>query len=114
MRFFLTFLSIVLLGSVAGPFLPWWSLAAVAVLSGLWSGLRPLGAFAAGFMAGLLLWGGYAGWIDALNTGILSERMGELFGGLGSTQLVLITALAGGLTAALGALTGALGRNAMG
>ena len=101
---------IVTLGALAGPWLPWWSLAAVAFVCRALAGLRPASSLLAGLLAGFLLWGAYAGWIDLQNEGVLSVRVGRLFGGLSSSLLVLVTALFGGLLAGLGAWTAALGR----
>lgn len=105
MKLSLTLVSTLLLGALLGGFLPFWSLSVAAFLSaavirpGGWSG------FAAGFLAGTLLWGGLALWADSANAGLLSARIGALFGTSG-TGLVLITAVLGGLLAGLG---GALG-----
>lgn len=91
-------------------FLPWWtgSIAAFAIV--LILGLSPGKAFIAGLIGAGLAWGIMAGWIDIRNTGILSARIGQVFGGIPGFVLILITIAIGGLTAAAGALTGAMVR----
>jgi hypothetical protein len=109
-NFFLQILLIIGLGFLLQQFLPFWSLVAVAALGGwLFGGEKAVMAFAAGFSAAFLLWGGYAFALDAGNDGILSAKMGELFA-IGSTGMLLLTALLGGLLGGTGALTGALAR----
>ncbi|MEN0002633.1 MAG: hypothetical protein AAF798_00770 [Bacteroidota bacterium] len=111
MRFILF---VLLLAVVSGalhfflPFLPWWSVALFAALLSLFVKLSPALAFVAGFLGAALLWGGYAYYLDFLNEGILSARMGILFGGIPGSALPLVTAVFGGLVAGLGALTGSL------
>jgi len=104
---------IFLLAMVGHWYLPWYVLVGVAALAGAFFGLRAGGSFLAGFLAGCLLWGGYAWYLDSRNGGLLSERMGILFGELPGGALLAVTALLGGLLAGLGALTGSLGRAAL-
>ncbi len=73
-------------------------------------GLSPGKAFIAGLIGAGLAWGIMAGWIDIRNTGILSARIGQVFGGIPGFVLILITIAIGGLTTAAGALTGAMVR----
>ena len=105
MKFLITALLTALFGWLLGLWLPFWSLAIGAVLAGFL--VRPGGwrAFVAGFIAGVVLWGGFAAWIDAANAHLLSARIGQLFG-TGSMGMVLITALLGGLLAGLGCTLG--------
>ncbi len=88
-------------------YLPWWSMAGAAAIVAAWFVWpRVWWSVGAGFIAGLILWGEYAWLLDWQNEHILSGRMGALLGDLSSTQLVLVTALMGGVTAALGAWVG--------
>ncbi len=105
MKLSLTFVSTLLLGALLGGFLPFWSLALAAFLSA--AVIRPGGwrGFAAGILAGTLLWGGLALWADSANEGVLSTRIGALFGTSGG-GLVAITALLGALLAGLGCALG--------
>lgn len=90
--------------------LPWYSLVLVGLLLGLFAHYRPTAAFGYGLLGGLLLWGGYAAFLNQQNSGVLAERMGQLFGGLPGFGMVLITAVLGGLFAGLATLTGNLGK----
>jgi hypothetical protein len=105
MRSALTVALTALLGYALGSFLPFWSLALAGIAVGgvvAPGGWRALGA---GALAGVLLWGGLAYGADVANTGILSARVGALFGTTGM-GMVLITAAMGGLLAGLGAALG--------
>ncbi len=110
MKFFFETLLILILGFLAHQILPWWVIAAVAAAVGAYYNLKAGASFLAGFIAAALLWGGYAGVLNFGNMGILSEKIGELFGGIGGAALVFITGLWGGIFGGLGALTGSMGR----
>ncbi len=110
MKFITGILLTIILGAIFQSFLPWWTLWVGAVLCGLLIPLSGLQNFAYGFFGGSLLWGGYAWWLDAANTGILSTRMAALFNLPSGFGLVLITLVLGGLLAGLGAMTGYFGR----
>lgn len=88
---------------------PWWLGILVAFLITAMVQLKPGVAFLAGFIGLGLAWGIEAGIADFENSGILSARMGELFGGLSGSLLVVITALIGAILGGVGGLTGALG-----
>lgn len=103
-------LAILVGGAVGQALLAWWSLPVLAALIALLFRLRPRPALLGGFLGGLLLWGGYAAILNAQNDGILSAKIGVLFGGLGGPLLVLVTGLLGAVFAALGAWTGSLAR----
>ncbi len=100
----------IIAGFIAQLFLPWWMIAVIAGLLSFIFDLRVGASFWAGFVAAALLWGGYAGYLNALNDGILADRIGKLLGGLNGFLLVLVTAIIGGIFGGLGALTGSLGR----
>jgi len=101
MKIFVTLIATLVLAGITGLWLPFWSLALAAMLVGFV--VHP-GAWSA-FLAGVLLWGGLAYGADVANTGILSARVGALFGTTGM-GMVLITAAMGGLLAGLGAALG--------
>jgi len=109
----LRLMAIVLLVAAGGwftaPFLPWWRVLVLGLLGGLVfaDGLKKW-VFAAGFLGGMLLWGLHASYLSGLNGGILGERIGGLFGGLGATGAIVLTAVLGGLYGGLGAWTGKL------
>ncbi len=110
MRFIFLFLSIIVTAAFAQQVLPWFSLPVIALGMGWLFRVGAGQSFLAGFLAGLLLWGGYAWFLNNLNDGLLAGRTGHLFGGLSAAAMVLVTGLFAGLFAGLGALTGALVR----
>jgi len=110
MRVALFTIFVIVAGFMAQQFLPWWSIAVVAAILSFIFDLKVGLSFWAGFLAAALLWGGFAGYLDALNESILSARIGKLFGNVPGVVLIIITALIGGMFGGLGALTGSLGR----
>ena len=105
MKIFVTLIATLVLAGITGLWLPFWSLALSAMVVGFVVHPGAWSAFLAGLLAGVLLWGGLAYGADAANTGILSARVGALFGTTGM-GMVLITAAMGGLLAGLGAALG--------
>lgn len=100
-----------ILGFVAGYFIGWWTL---PIVSGICSFVfkTPVGrAFAAGTAAGILLWSGYAGWLNSLNASMLSNRLAETFTTGNGSNLLYATGLVGGLLGGFGAMTGSLLRH---
>jgi hypothetical protein len=110
MRFVLLISGILLLGGIAHQFLPWYALVIAAFLLGLVARVGVRQSFLAGFAAGFLLWGVYAGYLNYLNDGLLGGRVGQLMGGMSPAMMVGLTGLLGGLLAGMGALSGNLGR----
>lgn len=102
---------IVVLGYVIQPYTPWWSISLIALIIVLIFQLRPSKGALAGFLAGLLLWGGIAFLQSVGNQGILAGRIGTMLGGVPGALVPLVSGLIGGITACLGALLGSLGRN---
>ena len=105
-------LSILILGNLSHFGLPWWMLVLIAALAG---GLFPTTAgktFSAAFAGGLLLWCLNAYLLDTANAGALSAKVGQLFQGLKSWQLLSATGFMGGILAGMGALTGLFARDA--
>lgn len=101
----------VVIGAILHQFLPWWSIWCAGLLTGLFlSADGAIRALAVGILGGALLWGGYALWLNLQNDGLMASRIGELFGGLGVTSLLLLTALFGGLFGGLGTLCAYLGK----
>ncbi|RMG87267.1 MAG: hypothetical protein D6714_02720 [Bacteroidetes bacterium] len=110
-KFILETLFIVIIGFIAQLFLPWWIILVVAGLAGfLFNFKNSLAGYFAGFVAVSLLWGGYAGYLDAQNMGVLSSKMGALFGGMPGSKLVWVTGLLGGFLGGLACMAGNLGR----
>jgi hypothetical protein len=108
---FLGALLILALGQVSHFGLPWWILVVIAALVGGWLTRSVWQAFFAGFLGGSLLWSIAALIQDNANNSALAEKVGQLFLGVSSTQLILLTGLLGGIMGALGAITGKLGKD---
>ncbi len=89
-------------------FLPWWSGLIVIALFTLIMKIAPLKAVA--FGGGILgsIWLIYAMILNFGNMGIMAGRIGELFKGVSSTQLLIITGVLGTFLGGLAALTGSL------
>ena len=96
----------IIVGGIFQIFFPFWTLAVAAFIVAMFVGGKGPKAFLYGLLGGILLWGFYALFIDIANEGILSNRFGNLLGGLGRPIVLLLTALIGGLLGGFGALTG--------
>lgn len=100
-----------LLALLLHQFLPWYSIVLAGLIGGL---LFPLSgrfkAFGMGCLAGLLLWGGYAAYLNQANVSLLATRLGETFGGLPAWGMVAVTGILGALYAGLSVWVGVLGR----
>lgn len=104
-------LLIIVVGFIGHQFLDWWVILVVAFLAGcLFKFNNSFSSFMAGFVAVSLLWGGFASWLDAANLGLLSSRVGTLFGGIEGSYVVYLTGLLGGILGGFSAMTGTLGR----
>ena len=101
------FVGLIVLGFLLQQFLPWWILAPLAAILAWLLKLTPRQAFSASLVGGILLWGGYAWYLD---NGILSDRLGQMMGDISPMFLFLLPCLIGGLIAAMGGVTGSLGR----
>ena len=111
MKYIFAIAGVIILGVAVQSFMPWWSVAIVAAIMGASFKLNNLQSYLIGFLGVFLLWGSYAALINHSNESILATKVGVIFGGLGAFQLVLVTALLGGIIGGFGALTGRLGRN---
>lgn len=79
----------------------------MAFLVAFFIGQKPWLAYFSGFLAGLLLWGLLALWIDIQNEHILSGRMAVLFPLRGSSDLlVVVTGVLAAIIGGMAALSG--------
>jgi hypothetical protein len=109
MKFFFFLLTMAGAGWLAQLFLPWPAIALVGLLIGAWTGLSVGRNFALGFLAGFLVWGLQAFLLNEANDGLLAGRIGELFMGIGTSGIWILTACVGGLLGGLGCATGRAG-----
>jgi len=106
MKFLMQVALTVLLSYVAEQFLPWWT---ISICSAIVAGVLPLNkvtAFWGGFTSISLLWMTVATVIDVRTHSILSTKIAPLLGCPGTTLLILLTGLVGGMVGGLGALSG--------
>ncbi len=111
MKYLYGIIGIIILGFITQYFFTWWSIAFVAFLIGALMKLNNLQSYLVGFLGVFLIWGAYAAFLNNANDGIMAGKIGGLFGNLGPFQMVLVTAVLGGIIGGFGALTGSLGRN---
>ena len=104
-KFIITILAIGIFAFFLQSFGPWWLGVIPAALGVIAVHFKPGRAFLAGFMGVGLAWGVQALVIDILNEGLLSARIGEMFGGIPGWSLVLVTAITGALLGGLGSAT---------
>jgi hypothetical protein len=95
-----------LISGLLSFYFPWWIVWPSGVLAGLFWPYPSRTAIAA-FWGAFALWFFTAALADQHNEGILSAKVGQIFKGLNSVHLLLITGLIGGLAAASGAWLGA-------
>jgi hypothetical protein len=106
--------AVLIVGLIAQLFLPWWSIAVVAFLVGIWASESPLKSFAYGTAAVTFLWAAYAGMQSSANTGIINGSISKMLGGsVSGTQLIFVTGLVGGLVGGMSAMTGTMLRQLM-
>jgi hypothetical protein len=104
MRFLSGFILIILLALALYYFMPWWWWSAIvpAMLLGFGLQMKGYQSFLCGFLSVGLFWYSMALWSNALNGGILLEKMSRIlpFGSPTMTLLVvgIIGALLGGLS----------------
>jgi hypothetical protein len=107
MKFLLSILLTAALSFLAGMFLPWWSIAVVALLVALFLPQRTGLDFLSGFIGIFLMWTLVSAWIDIENEHLLSHKLAKIFPlGGSSLLLILVTALVGGLVGGFAAMAG--------
>jgi hypothetical protein len=106
MKFLIQFVLIALLTYLFQLFGPWWVVFLSAGLVGFIISNKGFSSFFAGFLGGGLLWLVQAYLIDIANESLLSARISELFSLSSSMQIILVTALVGGLCGGFASLTG--------
>ncbi len=102
MRKLTTIILLIAIG-FAASYLLHWLVGFIAGFFVLWLGKHGRANWWMGLVAFVLIWGGYALVQNMANESILSLQIGELFGGVSPSGLILLTALLGGIG---GILTG--------
>ena len=106
MKFITSIILIALLSFAACIYLPWWSIAIVALIV---AALIPQSAgmsFLTGFLALFLLWGLLSFWISSPNDHVLAHKISLIILKIDSPYLLMaVTGLIGGIVAGLAAMT---------
>jgi hypothetical protein len=110
MKNIIPFISILILGYLAQLVFPWWIIWLVCAAVCFYFKFSVSKSLGIGFLASFILWFSVAFILDHGNEAILSNKIGELFGGISGFNLVVISSLIGGITGSLGGITGSLGR----
>lgn len=105
MKFILTVVAIGIAAFFLQSLLPWWIGIIPAGLGVIAVHFKPGKAFLTGFLGVGLAWFFEALVLDINNDGVLSARVGELFGSLPGWSLLIITATVGALLGGLGSFT---------
>ncbi len=109
MKYFFSFVLIVLFSFLLSLYMSWWSIAVVAFCVSLWLIQKPLWAFVTGFVSVFLLWGGLTWYISSANNNILAHKISMLVLQKDSpAMLITLSALTGALVAGFAALSGTL------
>ena len=85
----------------------WWFVALIGFALAIIFKESKSTSFILTFFVVFTVWIVVAIYLDSQNDSILAKRVGELFGGIPSFLLAVISAILGGLAGSLGALTGA-------
>lgn len=113
MKFFLSLILIALLSFAACLYLPWWSIAVVALVVAAVVPQKPWPSFFSGFFGIFILWLCLVFWISNANDHVLAHKISAVILKKDNiTMLMLVTALLGALVAGFGALTGSFIRKA--
>lgn len=110
-NFLISTVLIFVLGNLCHFGLPWWGIVPIAAVVAWFFPTSGTLSFLAGLLGGALLWGINAFWLDQANSSMFSAKIGQVFQGLSSANLLYATSFLGGLLGAFGALTGKLARD---
>jgi hypothetical protein len=106
MKFIVQLILIALFTYVGQFFLPWWGVFFLAGSVGMMVPSKGFSTFLAGFLAVALLWFLQVYLIDAANESILSTKVAAIVTLSSPMQLMLVTAVIGGVCGGFGVLTG--------
>ena len=110
-KFFVSFILTALLSFAACLYLPWWSIAIVALLISLSIPQKPLLSFITGFLALFILWSAFALLISSGNDHVLARKMSlVIFKADNPFLLIVVSGFIGALVAGFAALTGSYAR----
>ncbi|PLK42348.1 hypothetical protein [Emticicia sp. TH156] len=110
----MAYILILVISAIAQMFLPWWVIAPIAFIVGMFKTSSGKGAWLAGAAAIATLWIAYAAYLNITHEGLMLDRIGNLFADNlkflnsipFSVSFFLIMALIGGLVGGFSALAG--------
>jgi hypothetical protein len=109
LKFIISVLAMAVSAFALSLYLPWWILAPCCMLVALLMPLKPILAFASGFLSMFLYWGGMAALISTANHHLLAAKMGKLmFQSENPLFPIMVAAFIAGLLGALSALAGSI------
>ena len=107
MKFFVSFLLILLLSFAACLYFPWWSIAVVAFIISALIPQGPVKSFLAAFLALFVFWAGLSSWISYKNEHLFAHKISLLIFKMDNViLLILATGLIGAIVAGFAALSG--------
>ena len=106
MKLLLQMLATIMGSFIVQYFLPWWTMALMALIVGYIFHNSGTASFAAGFFGAGLLWLGMAYYMDASTQSILTEKVNNLF----PLNVFIMMTVIGGLVGGFAALTGTVMR----
>ncbi len=107
MKFFASFVLILVLSLAAGLYLPWWSIAITSFAVSVAIPQKPAIAFLTGFLAIFILWGALAFYLSSNNQHILAHKISILILKKDDPYLLVgVSACIGALVAGVAALSG--------
>lgn len=101
-----TALYVLVFGLIAGLTLPWWGIGVAGFAAGFRKAPTAWKALSAGFGGAGILWLASAGYIHLKSGGILTVKIAGIAGLSNPSLLVVLTAIIGGLVAALATVAG--------
>ena len=110
-KFLVSCTLMMLLSFAACLYLPWWSIALVALLVSILIPQKPGTSFASGFLALFVLWAAFALLVSIGNHHMLAEKISAvMFKQNNPFLLIFVSGLIGALVAGFAALTGSFAR----
>lgn len=107
MKFFVSIFLTAVFAFALGLYFDWWSIAIAAFVVAVCVPQKPWLSALSGFVALLLLWGGYSIFINQQNNGLLAAKVAAILPLKGNIPLLLlITAFVAALVGGFAALTG--------
>ena len=96
----------IFLAFICQLFMPWWVIVPISAFSAFLKGSSGWQSFLACFLAIFILWTAVAGYMHIQNSGILANRLAQLFSLPSGNLLPFLTGIIGGICAGFGGVCG--------